>query len=38
MKFDLSFIHRKKYFDNSSLENSKLSRVLGIVDITALGK
>ncbi len=34
---DLSFLFRKKKFDQTSVEDTKLSRVLGLMDITALG-
>lgn len=37
MTLGTSFLFRKKKFDQTSLEQTKLDRVLGIVDITALG-
>jgi hypothetical protein len=37
MKLDLSFLYRKKKYDQTNIENTKLDRVLGLVDITALG-
>ena len=37
MKIDLSFLYRKKKYTESSLHHTNLHRVLGLVDITALG-
>ena len=37
MTFDWSFIYRKKKYDSTSVQQTNLSRVLGFVDITALG-
>jgi L-asparagine transporter-like permease len=37
MKCSLDFLYRKKQFNNSNVENTKLARVLGVWDITALG-
>lgn len=34
---DLSFLFRKKKFDQTTVQDTKLSRVLGLMDITALG-
>lgn len=34
---DLSFLFRKKKFDQTSVHATELSRVLGLMDITALG-
>ena len=36
-KVDLSFLWRKKQYDSVTLEQTKLSRVLGLLDITAIG-
>lgn len=38
MKFDASFLNRKKKYDSVNVHQTNLSRVLGLVDITALGK
>ena len=35
--FDLSFFYRKKKFTEESVQDTKLSRVLGLFDLTALG-
>lgn len=37
MGFDLSFLNRKKVYDSTNIHVTQLSRVLGLVDITALG-
>lgn len=37
MRFDLSFLSRKKKYDSVEVHQTNLSRVLGLVDITALG-
>jgi hypothetical protein len=37
MKVDLSFLYRKKKYDQTDIQNTQLDRVLGLVDITALG-
>jgi hypothetical protein len=37
MKFNFDFLYRKKFFDPHLIENTQLSRVLGVLDITALG-
>ena len=37
MKFNFDFLYRKKFFDPHVLEDTQLSRVLGVWDITALG-
>ena len=37
MPLDLSFITRKKTYDEQALQETKLSRVLNLVDITAIG-
>lgn len=34
---DLSFLFRKKKFDTTTVQATQLSRVLGLMDITALG-
>lgn len=38
MKVTFDFLFRKKKFLNDFIENTLLSRVLGLFDITALGK
>ena len=35
--FDLSFFYRKKTFSAETVKDSKLNRVLGLFDLTALG-
>jgi L-asparagine transporter-like permease len=37
MGFDLSFLNRKKVYDSQNIHVTQLSRVLNLVDITALG-
>jgi hypothetical protein len=37
MKFDASFLNRKKKYDSVNIHQTNLSRVLGLTDITALG-
>ena len=37
MKLDFSFLYRKKKYDSVNIHETNLSRVLGLVDITALG-
>lgn len=37
MKFNFDFLYRKKPLDANLIEDTKLSRVLGVLDITALG-
>jgi hypothetical protein len=37
MRLDLSFLYRKKTYDENNVHQTKLHRVLGLVDITALG-
>lgn len=37
MKFDWSFVSRKKKYDATNVHETKLSRVLGLVDLVALG-
>lgn len=37
MKLDLSFLHRKKRYNEATMHETNLDRVLGLVDITALG-
>jgi len=37
MKFNWSFLYRRKKYDVTNLHETKLSRVLSLVDITALG-
>ena len=37
MKSDFSFLYRKKKYDSVNIHETNLSRVLGLVDITALG-
>ncbi len=36
--FDFSFLNRKKILNEEAFSHSKLSRVLGLLDITAIGK
>lgn len=36
-KYDFSFLTRKKTFNDESVENTKLSRVLRLLDVTAIG-
>ena len=37
MKLDLSFVNRRKQYDQTNIQSTNLDRVLGLVDITALG-
>ena len=37
-RLTLDFLYRKKTFDHESVSHTKLSRVLGVLDITAIGK
>jgi cationic amino acid transporter 2 len=37
MRVNLSFLYRKKKYDNNSVESTNLHRVLNIFDLTALG-
>lgn len=37
MKFQLDFVFRKKTLQSMHISNSKLSRVMSVFDLTALG-
>ena len=37
MKINWNFINRKKQFDTINVEDTKLSRVLNVFDLTTLG-
>ncbi len=37
MRLDLSFLNRKKTYNEDNVHQTNLHRVLGLVDITALG-
>ena len=36
--WDLSFLTRKKIVNEETLANTKLNRVMGVLDVTAIGK
>ena len=37
MRLNLNFLYRKKKYDDIALETTNLSRVLSLIDLTALG-